>query len=144
MKNKCKTCGATCDEEKCWKHKKRSPLPKISTKKLVERIAKSIKDGEEYREKNKEQYSKMYAFFLSIWNKRPHYSEISNEYLGNECLSTFMHHILPKNKFPEAALDEDCVILVTFEEHQKAEQDIYFYEEINKRRIVLLRKYRPI
>jgi len=138
-----------CREEKCnnyvWgsgycichqpkKPLKRFPLPKIGKNKLVEAV-KDFKESEP---------NKMHEFFLSIWGKRKHFSELSNEFLGNECLTIFFHHILPKGKFPEAELDKDNIILLTFAEHQKVEQDIYFYEEINKRRIVLLRKYRPI
>lgn len=83
----------------------------------------------------------MIVFFLSIWNKRPHKSEISNKYLGKEPLSIFFHHILPKNKYPAAKLDEENVILLTLEEHDNVEINIYRYEEINKRREQLKIKY---
>ena len=84
--------------------------------------------------------SGMREFFLSIWNKRPHYSEVSGKFLGNEPLSTMFHHILEKELYPELALDEDCVILVTPEEHQMVHIDKYKYEEINGRREELLKK----
>lgn len=135
-KNVCKTCGATCNEERCWKHKKRVSLPKISKNKLI----KAIKA---FKESNEES-SKMQEFFLSIWKERKHKSEISNEFLGNEALTIYFHHILPKSKVKEAQFDPENIILLTPDEHSNCESDMYRYEEINKRRIVLMRKYRPI
>jgi hypothetical protein len=83
----------------------------------------------------------MREFFLSIWRKRPHRSEVSDVYLGNEAMSTYFHHILPKEKYPEACLDEENIILLTLEEHSNVENDMYKYEEVNNRRNYLLEKY---
>lgn len=80
----------------------------------------------------------MLNLFVQIWQSRPHKSEISGKNLGAEPLTTYFHHILPKSKYPEQTLNPDNIILLTFEEHQKVEQDMYFYEEINKRREQLL------
>lgn len=94
------------------------------------------------KEKQKEEeVSVMRDFFLSIWNKRPHRSEISNTYLGNEPLTVFFHHILPKSKYEDAALDEENIILLTLDEHTNCENDMYRYEEINRRREYLIKKY---
>lgn len=80
-------------------------------------------------------------FFLSIWKKRSHKSEVSGEYLGSEPMSTYFHHILPKNKYPEACLDEENIVLLSLEEHSNVENDMYKYEEVNKRREQLKLKY---
>lgn len=66
---------------------------------------------------------------------------VSGKYLGNEPLSVFFHHILPKEKYPEASLDEENIILLTLEEHDQVEMDIYRYEEVNERRKLLKAKY---
>lgn len=87
---------------------------------------------------------KMLKFFLSIWEKRPHKSEISGKYLGKEPSSMFFHHILPKNKHPEAKLDEENIIILSLDEHENVEVDMYKYEEINKRREQLKIKYNII
>ena len=89
----------------------------------------------------KEKILRRNSFFLSIWNKRPHKSEISGEKLYGEPLSIYFHHILPKNKYPQAEEDEENIILVTWQEHDQVELDIYYYEEINKRREQLKIKY---
>lgn len=86
-------------------------------------------------------YSDQARFFLQIWKKRPHKSEISGEFLGNEPLTVFFHHILPKEKYPLGALDEENIILLTLQEHDQVEMDMYRYEEINTRREKLLIKY---
>jgi hypothetical protein len=82
----------------------------------------------------------MRNFFLEIWNERKHYSEVSGDYLGKEPLSTFFHHILPKEKYPDEAYDKSNIILLTLDEHTNVEADMYRYEEVNKRREQLLNK----
>ena len=121
--NKCKSCGANCEKEYCFKHKPRKGF------------SKTIKGG------NVKDNNDMWMFFLIIWKKRKHISEVSGEKLGKEPLSTFFHHILSKEKYPQAKYDEDNIILLTFEEHENVELDIFKYEEINKRRSLLKIKY---
>ena len=82
----------------------------------------------------------MRNLFLEIWKERKHYSEVSGDYLGGEALSTFFHHILPKSKYPELQYDKSNIILLTLPEHSNVENDMYKYEEVNKRRIELLNK----
>jgi hypothetical protein len=127
MKSQCKTCGRNCEGEYCFKHKPRKPLPVGNA--LVKMYQKRKEDDE------------MRSLFLWIWRKRIHFSEISGKKLGNEPLSVFFHHILPKEKYPEAAYDEENIILLTLEEHDNVEKDMYKYEEVNKRRDLLKLKY---
>jgi 5-methylcytosine-specific restriction endonuclease McrA len=128
--SKCKTCGKNCEGEYCFQHKPRKPL------KATSGFTKSVKKEDPIR-KNIE----MKDFFLQIWKDRPHKSEISGLPLGSEPLSTFFHHILPKNKYLEASLDEENIILLTWEEHDQVESDTTRYEEVNKRREQLKKKY---
>lgn len=85
--------------------------------------------------------SEMREFFICIWNKRPHHSQVSMDYLGKEPLSVFFHHILSKEKYPEAMFDEENIILLTLDEHSNVENDMYKYSEVNKRRELLKIKY---
>ena len=91
--------------------------------------------------KNPEEIQKRNDFFLSIWRERSHFSEISGTHLGTEPLTVFFHHILPKNKYPEAEYDKENIILVTWQEHDQVELDMYYYEVINKKREQLKLKY---
>ena len=84
--------------------------------------------------------NQMHVFFKQIWKERKHYSELSGTYLGDEAMSTYFHHILPKEKYPELGYDKSNIILLTLDEHTNVENDIYKYEEINKRRSELLNK----
>jgi hypothetical protein len=88
-----------------------------------------------------QQISEMQEFFLRVWRKRPHHSEVSMDYLGKEPLTVFFHHILPKEKYPQAMFDEENIILLTLEEHDNVERDIYKYPEVNRRRELLKIKY---
>jgi hypothetical protein len=104
-------------------------------------VRKVTKKQKEKNEIKKKETLEMFSFFLLIWKERKHKSEVSGKWLGDEALSIFFHHILPKSKYPEARLDKDNIILLTFDEHTKVENDPTFYEEINKRRLKLKEKY---
>jgi hypothetical protein len=129
---KCKTCGANAESEYCFRHKPRKPLTKTSS-----RFAKKLDKSEEEIRK----ISEMREFFLQLWRKRPHYSEVSGKWLGKEPLTIFFHHILPKEKYPQACLDEENIVFLTLEEHEQVELDMYRYEEINNKRNYLKNKY---
>lgn len=132
----CKTCGKKCEGEYCFLHKPRKPL--------ISRKGFNLYDGKnnvEIYEKAMHDTVIMQTFFLQIWKKRSHYSEVSGDYLGKEPLHIFFHHILPKEKYPQAELDQENIILLTLDEHTNVENDIYRYEEINKRREQLKNKY---
>jgi hypothetical protein len=136
---KCKTCGKNADSEYCFAHKSRKPLP-VSGRGLTSKMS-GISNKKTNSVQNKEHFTEMREFFLSIWKKRPHKSEVSGDYLGSEPMSTYFHHILPKEKYPEACLDEENIVILSLLEHSNVENDMYRYEEINKRREQLKIKY---
>ena len=134
---KCKTCGKNADSELCFKCKARKPLPSSGrglTSKKSSLLSQKL-------DKSPSKFLEMRQFFLSIWNKRPHRSEVSGAYLGKEPMSTYFHHILPKEKYPEACLDEENIVLLSLLEHSNVENDMYKYEEVNERRNQLKLKY---
>ena len=130
MKAQCKTCGKNCEGEYCFKHKPRKTLAANKGFKVKVPEKHPIND-----------FKPMQEFFLKLWNKKLHYSEVSMDYLGKEPLTVFFHHILPKEKYPQAAFDEENIILLTLDEHTNVESDMYRYEEVNKRREKLKQKY---
>jgi len=114
----------------CKYHMERKPLNK-GTKQLMSKRKESSSN-------------KMGEFFLSIWDKRPHKSEISNITLHGEPLSTYFHHLIEKSDIlygELAKFDESNIILLSGEEHELVHKDMYRYEEVNKRRKKLLEKY---
>jgi len=127
---KCKTCGKNSDSDYCFQHKPRKALQQSGIKPSLT-SKKGVSDG----------YIQQREMFLDIWKKKPHKSEVSGVYLGKEPMSTYFHHILPKEKYPEACLDEENIILLTLEEHSNVENDMYRYEEVNNRRNQLNLKY---
>jgi hypothetical protein len=132
---KCLVCGKNSDSEYCFQHKPRKQLSvNKGFKKPTLALKKRVSVG-------KSQPNSDHTFFKTLWSKRPHRSEVSNAYLGTEALSTYFHHILPKNKYPDIRLDEENIIFLTVDEHANVEEDIYKYDEVNKRRNHLLKKY---
>lgn len=138
MRTQCKTCGKNCEGEYCFQHKPRKQL--MSKGKPMRKVRLGIL-SEELIDECKKEISEMHEIFMQIWKKKPHKSEISGTSLGSEALSTYFHHILPKSKYPEACLDEENIILLTWEEHDQVERDVTRYEEVNKRREQLKKKY---
>ena len=134
---KCKTCGKNADSEYCFAHKSRKPLSSGKGLSSKMSVISSIKAKNVHNDGHNQQRD----MFMDIWKKKRHYSEVSGLYLGKEPMSTYFHHILPKEKYPQACLDEENIILLTLEEHSNVENDIYRYEEVNKRRNHLLTKY---
>ncbi len=133
---KCKTCGKNADSEYCFQHKSKKPLSSgkgFSSKKSSFLTKKQDKSSDNLLEMRK--------LFLDIWNIRPHRSEVSGDYLGAEALSTYFHHILSKSKYPEACLDAENIVLLSLIEHANVENDMYRYEEVNRRRKQLKIKY---
>ena len=141
MSKTCLTCGKNCDGEYCFIHKPKKPL---STGKGLTSKTSVISNKKFNNVQNNVHFTEMREFFLFYWKKMPHYSEVSGKYLGKEPMSTYFHHILAKNKYPEACLDEENIILLTLEEHSNVENDMYRYDEINKRRNILNEKYNII
>tara|TARA_R110000803_G_scaffold27638_2_gene64505 strand:+ start:86 stop:496 length:411 start_codon:yes stop_codon:yes gene_type:complete len=132
---KCITCGKNSESEYCFQHKPRKQLSSdTGFKKPTLALKKRVSVG-------KSQPNSDHVFFKTLWSKRAHRSEVSDLYLGAEALSTYFHHILPKNKYPDIRLDEENIIFLTVDEHANVEADIYKYDEVNKRRNHLLKKY---
>jgi hypothetical protein len=124
-KQKCKICGKSADSQYCFSHKPRKKIPvNTSWDVLILEERASMRD-----------------FFVAIWKKRPHRSEIDDTFLGKEPLSVFFHHILPKEKYPQAEFDEENIILMSLDQHSNVENDMFRYEEVNKRRNLLRIKY---
>ena len=113
---------------KCKYHMQRKPLRKSSA--LVSKKAPSD--------------NRMRDFFLSVWNECPHRSGISNTPIFGEPLSTYFHHIIEKADIMYGKLgkfDAENIIIITPEEHEFLHRDMYKYEEVNRRREILLDKY---
>ena len=125
---KCLTCGKNSEGSYCFVHKPRKAMPR--NRKWT---CTSGKCGIQRRD--------MKDFFKELWDQRKHVSEVSGTRLGSEPLTIFFHHILPKEKYPQAAYDPENIIFLTWEEHDQVEMDIYRYEEVNKRRETLKTKY---
>lgn len=100
-----------------------------------------LKKGSKWNKNKQYHIDDMKELFLEIWMKKPHVSEISGKKIYGEPKSIYFHHILPKSIYPLAALDEENIIILTFEEHQKVENNPNLYSIINEKRKFLFIKY---
>lgn len=85
-----------------------------------------------------------YAMFIEIWNERPHYSEVSGRYLGDEMNVQYMSHILSKGAYPGFRLNPDNIMLKTAEEHAEWEfgnTDHPMWDKVKEKKEQLKYKY---
>ena len=148
MKQKCLVCGVNADSAYCFRHKPRKAIPKKITRwgitfNNMRQFSHKITDGRPPDANGVKEWVRMHEFFMLIWKTRHHVSGVSGTYLGEEPLTVYFHHILPKNdkKYPQAKYDAENIILLTLDEHSSVELDMYKYPEINKRRERLIVKY---
>jgi len=127
----CKMCGKHSHSEYCFQHKPRKPLKKSKLIGKFKPVTPEIVEN----------INQMHEFFLSIWKKKTHRSEISGEKLPSPVNSLYFHHIIPWRKVEEATYDEENIILLLPSEHGNVENNKFRYEEINKRRKILEKKY---
>lgn len=125
----CIVCGRKAESEYCFQHKPRKPLQATRgfKRELQERDVSSIQEMQE--------------FFMGVWIKRRHVSEVSGEKLLSPPSSAYFHHILEKEKYPQASLDEENIILLTPDEHTDTHNNMYKFEKINNQRDYLREKY---
>ena len=125
---KCKTCGKNCEGEYCFRHKPKKPLQVTRD---------SVK---EFQEKVVQYANEMRNFLYPIWNRRLHYCESCGEWLGNEPLSYHFDHTLEKSKYPELKYEEDNIMLLCLQCHDKKTRG-FMNEKITERIRILKKKY---
>lgn len=127
----------------CKSHSPKTPLKKNS--KPLKKSYLSKKPTEKQIQKNiekTERTKKLHQWFIDeIWNKRPHYSEVSLKWLGNEPNTCFFHHIYPKSSFPEYEFDVDNIVQLTADEHTEVEANPNKFHIVNELRNRLKIKY---
>lgn len=61
---------------------------------------------------------KLHQWFIDeIWNKRPHYSELSSTWLGKQPNKCFFHHIFDKGTHEDLKYKPENIIMITAQEH---------------------------
>lgn len=64
---------------------------------------------------------KDHLFFTRLWKERPHFSEVSGQFLGfslNPAKYFVFSHVLSKGAYPAFRHYSKNIVLMTFEEHQ--------------------------
>lgn len=58
-------------------------------------------------------------FYIEIWNERPHYCEVTGQYLGSEFKTIYADHLLEKSQYPQFRHEKCNIILVTGDIHSQ-------------------------
>ena len=113
---KCKTCGKNSEGEYCFQHKPRKPLQQRGNKPSLT-SKKGVSDGN---------IPQMKQFFMNYWRThKPHVCENCNKHLGKEPLSYMFDHVLEKSKYPELAFEEENIMYLCLECHDKKTRGFY-------------------
>lgn len=91
--------------------------------------------------KKKNLWPKDKAFYLKLWEKSDKRCIVTGKYLGQEPLSTFFHHILPKSRFPEYRWCEWNIAILHPDVHNQVELDIDRVPMIKELTKELVRKH---
>lgn len=104
------------------KELQKTPLKPISAKGRVRKAEEqklTLKDKE---------------FFAEIWGEREHVCFESGKFLGNEPLTVYFHHVLPKKSttggYPQYRYKKWNIVLLSFEHHSKAEVNDDFVPKV--------------
>ncbi len=62
-------------------------------------------------------------FFEYVWKTKPHYCQECGKELG-EMKKWYMHHILPKSKYPYWRHDERNILMLCYQHHNEIESAI--------------------
>lgn len=125
---KCKTCGKNSEGEYCFQHKPRKPLQQRGNKPSLT-SKKGVSDGN---------IPQMKQFFMNYWRThKPHVCENCNKHLGKEPLSYMFDHVLEKSKYPELAFEEENIMYLCLECHDKKTRG--FYSDVIQERINYLK-----
>lgn len=145
-RSKCKLCdNPVWSNGLCKNHTKRTLLKKADIKNIERRLRFYTGSADKkVMSEATQSWIKRRELFQKIWDSKPHKSEISGAHLGSKPLTTFFHHILPKSTFPQAEFDEENIILMTPDEHGNVENNMYRFDEVNSRRLLLQKKYNLI
>lgn len=95
---------------------KRTPLKRTPIRKRSKKAKEKIEDRKEISKKDKEIY-------MEIWREREHVCFESGDNLGEEALTTYFHHVLPKekSKFPQYRHTKWNIILLSPRIHNTLE-----------------------
>lgn len=112
----CKYCGAPSLNETCWRHTPKNGIKSTPTRKKVV--------SQEQLDQDTEDATKMWDFFMTIWDSKPHICEETGKYLGMEPKWTHFHHLLFKQTYPQYKYEGWNIMLLHPDVHILAHQDI--------------------
>lgn len=122
------------------------PRTILKTKKSLKqkRSLKPRKKTQEQIAEKKRSTEEMWNFFLEIWNERPRRCEVTGKYLSDPPLSTYFHHLLPKedSQYPQFKLCKWNIALIHPDIHATVEQNIDLVPKIKTRYLELLQLFK--
>jgi len=95
---------------------KKTPLKRSMTPLKRTPIKRKPVDPEK-KKAREEQHNLDKAFYMSIWESRPHYCVSCNKYLGSEPSTYNFDHILEKAKYPELRYEKNNIGLLCLQCH---------------------------
>lgn len=141
MSKNCKhpTCEGICRRVKAPKKAKSAIKSTYRIKKVTKKQAKKNRSKDKIRKID-------HVIYMEIWEEREHLDFETGLPILSEVSSLLFHHVLPKRPksqggYPEFRHEKWNIILVSWETHTKAENNIDLVPKIKAYRDYLLKKY---
>lgn len=84
---------------------------------------------------------KDHEFYYEIWCEREHIDFETGEPIYGEPLTLYFHHCLPKKKYPKLRHAKENIVLISWQTHTKAENNLDLVPKIREYTNQLLKKY---
>jgi len=121
---------------------KKSPLKR--NQKPLKKTPLKKQNNESAKEKHKKrqiQKEEDILFYSEVWEDRKHKSDLTGKWLGEEIMSIYFHHLLPKEPFPEFRHKKWNILLCEAEYHNQIETNPNLLpEEVFDRLLIYLNK----
>jgi hypothetical protein len=117
---------------------KNAPSRKIRIKRQKP-IRKISRKGKQQREQKAKLSEKDKLFWATIWEEREHVDFETNEPIYGEPLTLYFHHVLPKSTYPQYRYAKWNIVLVSWDTHTNAENNIDLVPKIKAYRDKLLK-----
>jgi len=113
--------------------------PKFLKRTTIKKVSPKRKAS---RKEDVEQLHKDWLFYLEIWNERPHIDYETGEPIPGDASTLYFHHVLPKgtDRFKKYRYKKWNIVLVSWQTHSQAENDIDFVPKIKAYREQLLKQ----
>jgi 5-methylcytosine-specific restriction endonuclease McrA len=97
---------------------RKTPLHRTATLKTKKRLQPRKKDQDTI-DREREEREADWRFYMEIWNEREHKCQECGKWLGDECRTIYMDHLIEKSTHNELRYEKPNIWVVCWEHHSQ-------------------------